>query len=163
MKKITASLAMLTLLLTGAAFAAEATAPDKQNLPSHPIKGERDKKRFRFKECDVNKDGVVTYEEYTACLPEAKKEFFDAVDADKDGKITREEQQAWREMKKKQFEEKRSERRIELFKKCDKDGNGSLSLEEFQACAPTKPGKKMRPGHKGDRPTKPGMSEGKAQ
>ena len=161
MKKITASLAMLTLLLTGAAFAAETPATDKQR-PDHPIKAKHDKKRFRFKDCDANKDGVVTYEEYTACVPEAKKDFFDAIDADKDGNITREEHHAWREMQKKQFEENRSERRAELFKECDKDGNGSLSLEEFQACGP-KPGKKMRPGPKGDMPAKPGMNEGKPQ
>ena len=153
---------MLTLLLTGAAFTAEAAPAGKGDLPDHPIKARHDKKRFRFKECDTNKDGVVTYEEYTACVPEAKKDFFDAIDADKDGKITQEERQAWRETKKKQFEEKRGERRAELFKECDKDGNGSLSLEEFQTCTP-KPGKKKRPGPKGDMPAKPGISEGKAQ
>ena len=162
MKKITASLAMLALLLTCAAFTAEAAPADKGDRPDLPAQGKPDKKRFGFKGCDTNKDGVVTFEEYTACRPDADKAFFDSVDADKDGKITREEQHAWREMKKKQFEEKRSERRAELFKKCDTDNNGSLSLEEFQVCVP-EPGKKMRPGHKGDRPTKPGTSEGKAQ
>lgn len=172
MKKITASLALFALLLTGAAFAAEnSPTPDTKpqagdrDASDRPIKRKGDKNRFRFKECDGNKDGVVTLEEYQACFPKGNIEHFNAMDADKDGKVTPEELQAWRESKRQEFEAKRIERRTEMFKKCDKDGNGALSLEEYLQCAP-QPGKKRAPGHKPQRPAgklqKPAPIDGKA-
>ena len=179
MKKLTASLTLMAILFSGTALATEISSTQDQKpqlgekqRPGHPAKHKKDKQRFRFKDCDTNKDGVVTYEEYQACFPKGSKENFTTMDADKDGKITQEELTAWRESKRKEFDEKRKERRAELFKKCDKDGNGSLSLEEFTECTPPKPdpskgqGKKHPrrgdgPGKPGDRPAKPGMTDNK--
>lgn len=169
MKKLTASLTLITLLFTGAALAAEnAPAPEHKAPAGHkappdgPMYPKMGKKHFRFGECDTNKDGAVSYEEFQACASPEAKERFDAMDADKDGKVTREEFKAWREKMRMAQEEKRKERRTELFKKCDKDGNGSLSLDEFLACPPKpekRKGPESRPPHNGERPAKPGMME----
>lgn len=151
----------MLLLAAGAAYAApsNATAGDAVSTDQKPeprpkkAKGDKagkEKKRFNFKDCDTNNDGVISLEEYLACSPRGDKDKFAGMDADKDGKLTREELKAWRDSKKEEFDKKRREHRRELFKKCDTNKDGMLSMEEFEQCFPKPPAdgkkKERRPG-----------------
>lgn len=172
MKKLTASLTLMILLVTGTAFAADAapSAPEQkaqvsdekgQDGPRRPGANQT-RKRFRFNDCDKNNDGAVTQEEFSQCFPKGNKATFDAMDTNRDGKVTADEHKAWRESRKKIFQEKRTERQREAFKRCDIDGNGSLSLEEFMGCKPLpKPGRGKAPGKRpsGERTPQQGMGQ----
>lgn len=81
-----------------------------------------------------------------------KDELFKTMDTNKDGVISTKEfepNEARKELMKARMEEKLEER----FKKLDKDGNGSVSFEEYKAMAEQrkKEGKKKRKMHKRDR------------
>ena len=147
MKKLTASLALLAFMFSTAALAAESAKPAPGEKPPHKErrfdgpkgKGEG-KPRPKFEDCDKDKDGALSLEEFTACFPRGGQERFAAIDADKDGKVTREEM--------KNFKEARmDEKRRELFQKCDKNNDGMLSFDEFKECKP-EPKKDHRAGKK---------------
>lgn len=86
------------------------------------------KKPRKFEQCDADGDGVVSREEFLACFPKGQDRF-DAMDANKDGKLTKEE---WRTY----ADARREEHRRAEFKRCDLNGDGMLSLEEFVQCKP---------------------------
>lgn len=141
MKKLTVSIALLTLLAAGAAFAAEPATAPKDGKPPHKAElaeGKGGKRPHpRFEECDKNNDKTLSFEEFSACFPRDAEKRFASIDTNKDGKITREEMNAFRDAR-------RAEKRRELFKQCDKNNDGVLSFEEFEQCRPAPKGK---PGH----------------
>lgn len=79
---------------------------------------------------DANDDGVVTREEAKS-FPRLS-ETFDAADKNKDGQLDQAEMTAQREAMRREMRAKGMER----WKAADKDGNGSLSLEEAKASMP---------------------------
>lgn len=138
MKKLTASLTLFTLLLSGIALVTEnaAAAPDAETQAQKEarqekkhFKGKNKKPRPRFEDCDKDKDSSLSLEEFLACHPKGGEAGFAAIDADRDGKITRDEMVTF-------FEEKKAQKRQALFKRCDTDGDGMLSFEEFSQCKP---------------------------
>jgi len=142
---------LMLFVAAGAAYAAPAPSnatgdsvsidqkPDHRPKKAKGDRPEKEKKRFNFKDCDTNNDGVISLEEYLACSPRNTKEKFANMDADKDGKLTKEELKAWRDSKKEEFDKKRREHRRELFKKCDSNNDGMLNMEEFEQCFPKPP------------------------
>lgn len=123
MKKLSTTLALIALFCAGSAYAAS---------PAHSTaaRPDREHKRFNIEECDKNKDGALTLEEFKACFPNAKEQRFMKLDENKDGKVTKEEIQAWKQKK----QEQGRELRRQTFKKCDTNGDNVLSMEEFEQC-----------------------------
>lgn len=150
MKKLTAALTLLALMITGSAFAAETATTDASGNARSAVGKEKrngkdrngDKqKRPKFEECDKDRDGALNLEEYLACFKRGTEESFAAIDADKDGKLGKDELRAHHEARK-------SERRREVFDRCDTNKDGMLSFEEFEQCAPPKPDGKPGKGKK---------------
>lgn len=119
-----------------------ATAQDQSGdkMPMH--KGDGRDVRHMMQEADANKDGVITREEVSA----AKKARFATIDTNGDGalsmdemKVHHDEEMAKRETKMKEkmpekmasMKEKKHSRMNEYFTKMDKDGNGTLTFDEF--------------------------------
>ncbi|KQX25487.1 MULTISPECIES: EF-hand domain-containing protein [unclassified Sphingomonas] len=77
-------------------------------------------------------------------------ERFKRADANGDGFVTKAEADAARAKMREAFAEKRQERKGERFAMLDKDGNGSLSKDEYLAPPPPRAGKEAgRPGRDG--------------
>ena len=141
MKKLTASLVLMTFFAAGTALASEpadtgsngksAVNKEKQmDRERADFRGRPDKKpRPHFEECDKDKDGALNMEEYLACYPRGGQQRFAAIDSNGDGKVTRDEMKAFRDTK-------RTERKREFFNACDKNKDGMLSFEEFEQCRP---------------------------
>jgi Ca2+-binding EF-hand superfamily protein len=94
---------------------------------------------------DTNGDGMLERSEFRRALGEAPtqpgeaprrdaKQFFARIDRNGDGKLTADEAPEER----RKFIER-------LIKRGDKDGNGSLSLEEFEAARPERPARPEAP------------------
>ncbi len=93
---------------------------------------DREKRRgARFAECDKDKDGMLSKDEFAACYPR-KAAKFDEIDANKDGNVTKEEMKAYRTV----MQKERMAKFDAKFAECDKDKDGTLSKEEFAACFP---------------------------
>jgi hypothetical protein len=124
MKKLSLSLALLIVMFTTAAIAAD---------PGMPVHGKNDKHwgdkrpRVSFEDCDKSNTGTLTLEEFLACHPHGGEKHFTAMDGNKDGKVTHEEWQAFREAN-------RAEKIRYFFDQCDKNKDGVLSFEEFELC-----------------------------
>ncbi|ETX14770.1 calcium-binding protein [Roseivivax halodurans JCM 10272] len=78
-----------------------------------------------FAGLDVDGDGVVSEEEFTD--PSAAR--FAAIDTDGNGEVTVEEAAAYAEQRRAMRRQARAERMIERL---DRDGNGSVNLEEMR-------------------------------
>lgn len=118
------------------------TAQDQSGdtMPVH--KGAGRDMRHMMQGADANKDGVITREEVSA----AKKARFATIDTNGDGalsidemKVHHDEVMAKRETKMKEkmsekmagMKEKKQSRMNEHFAKMDKDGDGTLTFDEF--------------------------------
>ena len=143
MQKLTASLAILGLMITGSAFAAETATMEEPGKPQAAMERERlpgkkhndgKPKPPKFEECDKDRDDALNLDEYLACFKRGNEDTFAVIDANKDGKLSRDELRAHHEARK-------SERRRELFEQCDANKDGVLSFEEFEQCTPPKPDK----------------------
>ena len=95
MKKATALLALMVFMITGTAFAAGATNATKGAGTTNATKHEGKSRPPKFEECDKDKDGSLTLEEFTACYPRSAEKFA-AIDANSDGKVTKDEVKAHR-------------------------------------------------------------------
>ena len=82
----------------------------------------------KFEDCDTNKDGFLSKEEFQVFRPRSA-EHFTAIDKDGNGLVSHEELKAWRDAR-------RAERGRRFFEECDKNKDGALSKEEFLACKP---------------------------
>ncbi len=85
----------------------------------------------KFAECDRNKDGSLTRDEFLACWPKGEKRFT-AMDTNHDGKVTKEETRAWAQKRRGAV----ARRLEEKFAACDKNKDGALSRDEFLAAWP---------------------------
>jgi Ca2+-binding EF-hand superfamily protein len=110
-----------------------------------------------FSEIDQNDDGSIVVTEFVAVFAHGGKELFALADKDKNGKLTEEEMQAWKDKYGKQqpeavavrhavidqdkdgnvvvaeFIEVFGPRSKEIFGKADKNQDGKLSKEEWEA------------------------------
>lgn len=146
MKRVLFYCLMLALLLAlpGAALAKDAKAV-------------KDPFVLEFSQIDENADGSIVVTEFVAVFPQGGKELFALADKDKDGKLTKEEFKAWQDKYGKQEPEALAVRYVvidqdkdgkvtaeefvavfgpkgkEVFKKADKDNNGVLSQDEWEA------------------------------
>jgi Ca2+-binding EF-hand superfamily protein len=112
---------------------------------------------LEFSQIDQNADGSIVVTEFVAVFPNGGKELFALADKDKDGKLTKQELEAWQKKYGKQEPEAMAVRYTvidqdkngnvtaeefvavfgpkgkEVFKKADKDNNGVLSQDEWEA------------------------------
>lgn len=129
------SLLLIALSLPAAALAQ--TAPAAPSQPNPPMRmqappgapgasGAEPARPSPFDEMDANHDGVVTREEYIAY----QKKRFDEFDTNHDGKIDAKEIASSPPLMERNL--KTAER---MVKEWDKNGDGVVSAEEFQAAA----------------------------
>ena len=117
MKYTLPALALYGVFLLQPTFGSAAQA-DATSAPHKP----------KFEDCDTNKDGFLSKEEFQIFRPR-NAEHFAAIDKDGNGLVSREELKAWRDAR-------RAERGSRFFEECDKNKDGGLSKEEFLACRP---------------------------
>jgi len=110
-----------------------------------------------FAMCDVDKDGVLSLDEFQGCHPNNKemaRGMFETLDADKDGTLTQQEISS-------HFQGRVDAMKRAVFKACDTDGDNMLNEDEFLQClhmlGTGTPGKQGMPGMSG-MPGMPGMS-----
>ncbi len=124
--------AIPALILLGAVLAGP--------LESHAAQtGENHRPRPKFADCDTNKDGLLSREEFLGCWPRGAEKFA-VMDKNGDGLVSKEDMQAWRA-------ERRAARqangtgggnagRRQGFAECDTNKDGFLSKEDFLGCWP---------------------------
>jgi hypothetical protein len=151
-------LLLIALSLPAAALHAQAAPPSQ---PSPPVRmqvppggapgapGAEPARPTPFDEMDANHDGVVTREEYVAY----QKKRFDEFDANHDGKIDAKEIASSPPLMERNI--KTAER---MVKEWDKNGDGIVSADEFQAAAAERFARQDKDGTgKITRPKPPGM------
>jgi hypothetical protein len=140
MKKLTVILALMALMITSAALArgndGPAGGPGYGMDDKGPGEWDRDHKprRFNFEDCDKNSNGGLELGEYLDCFPKADKKRFDNIDRNNDGKVSKDELRAWREAHREKMLKERKARRAQAFKRCDKNDDGVLSMDEYINC-----------------------------
>ncbi|MEL6259111.1 MAG: EF-hand domain-containing protein, partial [Pseudomonadota bacterium] len=92
-----------------------------QDGPARDPELRREMMQQRFAKIDGNGDGAISKDEVEA----HRAEVFATADADNNGLVTQAELEAHREAHKAEF-------RSKVFSKVDVDGDGALSLDEFQ-------------------------------
>lgn|GEM_PF-3287323 len=99
-----------------------------------------------FKRVDSNHDGKISLDEAKAGAPRLAKHF-DEIDTAHKGYVTPEQLKAFFEAKKAKWEKKRAEwevkriqKRTEEFKRADSNHDGVVSLDEWLAFKPERPG-----------------------
>lgn len=87
----------------------------------------------RFAKMDVNRDGFVDRSDREQMGREHREEWFVEADANRDGKLTQAEMDAADAKRRAEFQQKWQARNAERFQKMDKNGDGSISLDEARA------------------------------
>lgn len=82
----------------------------------------------RFAAVDTNGDGAISRAE----METRRLEQFAKIDANSDGALTQAEMDAAAEQRKAERETRRTERMAARFSEADTDGNGTLSIDEFE-------------------------------
>ncbi|KMY66351.1 hypothetical protein AAU61_18015 [Desulfocarbo indianensis] len=82
-----------------------------------------------FTEIDQNSDGAIIIAEFVAVFPQGGKELMELADKDKDGKLTKEEFEAWQ----KKYGDQEPEAFAVRYVVLDKDKNGEVVADEFVA------------------------------
>jgi hypothetical protein len=150
-------LLLIALSLPVAAFAQAAPAAPSQPTPPMRMQGPpgapgapmAPPRPTPFDEMDANHDGVVTREEYIAY----QKKRFDEFDTNHDGKVDAKEIASSPPLMERNL--KTAER---MVKEWDKNGDGVVSAEEFQAAAADRFARQDKEGTgKITRPRPPGM------
>jgi Ca2+-binding EF-hand superfamily protein len=90
-------------------------------------KGMKDPFVVEFSAIDQNHDGSIVVTEFVAVFAKGGKELFALADKDKDGKLTKEELQAWKDKYGKQAPEAVAVRHAVI----DQDGDGNVVVAEF--------------------------------
>ena len=140
MKKITLILAASALAIP----AAGAAQPGPRG-PQGDVTLEQMQQRSAqmFERLDANRDGQVTKAEIEAQREERRDQRFARIDANKDGALTQDELESARDQRQANRGERRGNRGLrgmrrglgggDRFSRLDSDGNGTVSLTEFQA------------------------------
>ena len=87
----------------------------------------------RFAKMDVNRDGFVDRSDREQMGREHREDWFVEADANRDGKLTQAEMDAADAKRRAEFQQKWQARNAERFQKMDKNGDGSISLDEARA------------------------------
>ncbi len=98
-------------------------------VAAETAKGMKDPFVLEFTEIDQNDDGTVVINEFVAVFPNGGKELFALADKDKNGKLSKEELKAWKDKYGRQQPEALAVRHVVI----DKDKNGDVVVEEFIA------------------------------
>lgn len=92
-------------------------------------KGMKDPFVLEFAEIDQNDDGSIVINEFVAVFANGGKELFALADKDEDGKLSKEELEAWQKKYGQQQPEAVAVRHVVI----DEDKNGDVVVEEFVA------------------------------
>jgi len=92
-------------------------------------KGAKDQFMVEFSQIDQNADGAIVVTEFVAMFPKGGKELFELADKDKNGKLSQEELKAWQDKYGKQEPEAMAVRYVVI----DQDKNGEVTVDEFVA------------------------------